>query len=108
MITGIEIEVMEREIKARLDALLAKLADLQQSATLQTAASDRAIKLWQAAHPDRSDVWPDQAQLLVWLLEQLDAMRAERDGLEARLRMANRLFLGSDREGDQLDGMAEW
>mgnify|MGYP003526878603 FL=1 len=104
MITGIEIEVMEREIKARLDALLAKLADLQQSATLQTAASDRAIKLWQAAHPDRSDIWPDQAALLVWLLEQLDAMRAERDGLRAQLATAAKLMRADDFD----DGMAEW
>lgn len=73
-------------VLAEAENLRAELTDLRHFATLQTAASDRAIKLWQAAHPDRSDVWPDQAKLLVWLLEQLDAMRAERDGLEARLR----------------------
>lgn len=87
------------------ESLLAELADLQSFAALQTAASDRAIKLWQAAHPDRSDVWPDQAKLLVWLLEQLDATRAERDGLEARLRTANQVVRWTN---DQQDGMAEW
>lgn len=65
--------------RSKAEGALAEVENLR-------AASDRAIKLWQAAHPDRSDIWPDQAALLVWLLEQLDAMRAERDGLAARLR----------------------
>ena len=35
------------------------------------AADMRAIKRWQAAGPDRELIWPDHADLCVWLLEQL-------------------------------------
>jgi len=102
-------EATERQKKE----LVAELADLRQFAALQTAASDRAIKLWQAAHPDRSDVWPDQAKLLVWLLEQLDAMRAERDRLKS-LRTAIIAYVAArDREENSseqalLDDLTIW
>lgn len=84
--------------RSKAEGALAEVENLR-------AASDRAIKIWQAAHPDRSDIWPDQAALLVWLLVQLDATRAERDGLAARLRTANQVM---GRMNDQQDGMAEW
>ena len=93
-----------RDIQER-QRLRADRAELQHSADLQTTASARAITLWQAAHPDRSDIWPDQAALLVWLLEQLDATRAERDGLAVRLRIVERVMGRTD---EQMDGMAEW
>jgi hypothetical protein len=40
---------------------------------LRWQADMRAIKLWQAAHPGNDLVWPDHADLVVWLLEQRDA-----------------------------------
>ena len=42
---------------------------------LRWNADMRAIKHWQAAHPGNDLVWPDHADLVVWLLEQLDALR---------------------------------
>lgn len=84
--------------RSKAEGALAEVENLR-------AASARAITLWQAAHPDRADIWPDQAELLVWLLEQLDALRAERDGLEARLRTVDRVMGRAD---EQDDGMAEW
>jgi hypothetical protein len=36
-------------------------------------ADMRAIDRWQAAHPGNDLVWPDHADLVVWLLEQLEA-----------------------------------
>lgn len=37
-------------------------------------ASRRATKRWQAAHPGNDLVWPDTADLIVWLMEQNDFM----------------------------------
>lgn len=49
--------------------------ELQQSFDLRWRASMRAIKRWQEAHPGSDLTWPDHADLVVWLLEQLDAAR---------------------------------
>jgi hypothetical protein len=42
---------------------------------LRWDADMRAIKRWQEAHPGNDMVWPDHADLVVWLLERLDATR---------------------------------
>jgi hypothetical protein len=44
----------------------------EQSFDLRWNADMRAIKRWQAAHPGKELVWPDHADLVVWLMEQLD------------------------------------
>jgi hypothetical protein len=41
-----------------------------QSFDLRWKADMRAIKRWQEAHPGNDLVWPDHADLVVWLLEQ--------------------------------------
>lgn len=35
-------------------------------------ADMRAIKRWQAGHPERELTWPSHEDLVIWLLEQLD------------------------------------
>lgn len=53
-----------------------ELAELRRSFDLRYAADMRAIKMWQErsnAEPGDDMVWPDHADLCVWLLEQLDA-----------------------------------
>jgi hypothetical protein len=42
---------------------------------LRWDADMRAIKRWQAAHPERGEVWPDHADMVVWLLDEWLAMR---------------------------------
>lgn len=49
--------------------------DLQATFDLRWKADMRAIKMWQAAHPGNELVWPDHADLVVWLLEQLEKQR---------------------------------
>lgn len=39
---------------------------------IRWAADMRAIELWHAAHPGNELVWPDHADLVVWLMEVLD------------------------------------
>lgn len=48
-----------------------RAAELQATFNLRWDADMRAIKRWQAA-TGRELVWPDHADLVVWLLEQLE------------------------------------
>ena len=45
------------------------------SKDLQWKARMRGIKRWQAAHPGNELMWPDQGDLIVWLLEELERQR---------------------------------
>lgn len=53
-----------------------KLAELEALFDMRWAADMRAIKRWQAAGTGRELTWPDHADLVVWLLEQLDVVDA--------------------------------
>ena len=53
-----------------------RIAELQASADLRWKADMRAIERWRAAHPDKELVWPDHADLCVWLMGELDALDA--------------------------------
>jgi hypothetical protein len=46
-------------------------AELTAYFNLRWEADMRAIKRWQAAHPGNELTWPDHADMVVWLLEQL-------------------------------------
>lgn len=74
------------ELKAESD-------DLQQTFDLRWKADMRAIKRWQEAHPGNDLVWPDHADLCVWLLEELAKVKAERDDVLGKLR---EYYVGGD------------
>lgn len=56
-------------LAARIVALEADLADLQRTFDLRWDADMRAVKRWRAGHPERDLIFPDRADLVVWLLE---------------------------------------
>lgn len=56
-----------RSRRDRQDAL-----DLQRTFDLRWNADRRAIKRWQEANPGREHVWPDHADLVVWLMDRHD------------------------------------
>jgi hypothetical protein len=56
---------------AALLAMAEECIELQATFDLRWKADMRAIKRWQEAHPDRKNVWPDHADMVVWLLEEL-------------------------------------
>ena len=49
--------------------------EVDETFDLRWDADMRAIKRWQDAHPGNDLVWPDHADMVVWLLEQLDEMK---------------------------------
>ena len=91
------IETIER----RLDAAALEQAEMQATFDLRWKADMRAIEMWQAAHPDRSEVWPDHADMVVWLLERADQVQAERDHEEL---VASQLQSDLDRSESEAAG----
>ncbi len=61
-----------------------QLADMHAIFDLRWDADMRAIRRWQAA-TGRDFTWPDHADLVVWLLEQLTATEARIATLEEEL-----------------------
>jgi hypothetical protein len=55
-----------------IDTLRNEVAELRATFDLRWKADMRAIKMWQEAHPGKELVWPDHADLVVWLMEQLN------------------------------------
>lgn len=86
--------VGERNKLAEANAKLkADNKEMGQSFDLRWAASRRATEMWQAANPGNDLVWPDHADLCVWLLGQLASAREMRKRLDRRIRnqrIANR------------------
>lgn len=70
----------------------AEVAALQQTFDLRWQADMRAIKRWQAANPGNDLTFPDRADMVVWLLEQDDKLRTERDKYQRRSEVAERAF----------------
>ncbi len=63
-------------LECRAMALRAEVDELQQSFDLRWEADMRAIKRWhEAGNPELT--WPDHADLVVWLLEQLKCSQAD-------------------------------
>lgn len=59
------------------DSLREECMALRHVFDLQWKADQRAITLWQAAHPGNDMVWPDRCDMVVWLMEQLTIQRGE-------------------------------
>jgi len=48
-----------------------EIEELQGCFDIRWKADMRAIKMWQAAHPGSENIWPDHAEMVLWLMEQL-------------------------------------
>ena len=64
------------------DKLRERVRKLQVSLDLQWNSALRAIKQWQAAHPDKANIWPDHKELLLWLMEEV---KNEREACAAHI-----------------------
>jgi hypothetical protein len=58
----------------KYEALEKELAEMKASFDLRWNADRRAIARWQAEHPEKGHVWPDHADMVVWLLDQNDKL----------------------------------
>lgn len=69
-------------IRQQLAEATAERDELQATFGLQWKADMRAIKLWQEAHPERKNIWPDRCNMVTWLMEQMDAADRARERCE--------------------------
>lgn len=70
-----------------IPAIRSQLDASEASNALFSACLDRALKLWQAANPDK-EFWPDGADNLAWVFDRLSATEnelAEAKGLLKRV-----------------------
>lgn len=89
---------------AVIDALLSanremeeKIAENQASFDLRWKADMRGIKRWQDEKPTERELkWPDHADLVVWLLDKLDAVDSENAKGNARWLWAKPILQGDD------------
>lgn len=65
-------ELQVQQLAGEKEALKAECAELNRVFELQWDADQRAIKMWRQAHPGHDHVWPDRANMVVWMLEQWD------------------------------------
>lgn len=77
MLTGAISEMRrKRQNTTVLSEALAEIRELRATFSLQWDANMRGIKAWQAAHPGNDLVWPDQAKMVEWLLNEITRLRA--------------------------------
>jgi hypothetical protein len=66
------VESVQRNL-GKIHELKKELLGWEERFNLYYLATMRGIKMWQAEHPERGElVWPDQGELICWLIEQLD------------------------------------
>jgi hypothetical protein len=53
--------------------------EVEHTLDLIRASDDRAIRMWQEAHPDQKNIWPDRGKMIFWLMERLDHIRGVED-----------------------------
>lgn len=70
---GVRPHAWQKRVNDLIRALRDERNELQQIFDTRWAADMRAIEQWQKAHPGNDLVWPDHADLVVWLLGQIEA-----------------------------------
>jgi hypothetical protein len=73
-------EIQMSHLRNEMQAARDERDDLQRVFDLQWKADQRAIKRWQEAHPGNDLVWPDRADMVVWLMEERAALSAGERG----------------------------
>jgi hypothetical protein len=65
-------EIQMSHLRAELNAAKEEKDELEGLFDLQWEADQRAVKRWREAHPGNELVLPDRADMVVWLMEQLE------------------------------------
>lgn len=85
-----EWEVLAFAAVNALPDLLDETEDYRAFFELRWDADLRAIKRWQDAHPGGELVWPDHADLVIWLLDRIERLEAV---AEAALPLTRRTYV---------------
>lgn len=60
------------KLKHNLELAQYRIKDQEKTFDLRWKADQRAIKMWQEEDPNRENIWPDHADMVVFLLHKLD------------------------------------
>lgn len=71
--------------RARVAELESEIDEYERTFKFRWRADQRAIKRWQEANPGNDLVWPDHADLVIWLSEEARCSAARIAELEAAL-----------------------
>lgn len=71
-------------------ALIEEMKERDRSFEIHWNCSQRAIKEWQKNHPGNDLVWPDQARLMVWLMEQIAFAKTALSFADEQLNLSER------------------
>ena len=76
---GADVKVLTEHIKKcpkhPMRELENELTELRNTFSLRWNADRRAIKLWQKDHPGQENIWPDHADLVIYLLNKIDLLQ---------------------------------
>lgn len=82
------VEELKEQLRRKnqiIRMLRSQLKEMHASFELRWDADRRAIKIWHTAHADKTNIWPDQADLCVWLMDQLEEWKTENAKLKSEL-----------------------
>ena len=83
-----ETEEANALLMASAPKMKAELEEMQATFDLRWKADQRAIKRWQEAHPGNDLTWPDHADMVVWLLGEVERLSSLADSLGEDLQNA--------------------
>lgn len=78
------------DLIAECERLRAEIETHDASFNLRWRADQRAIKCWQEAHPGNDLVWPDHADMVVWLMDECERMRHDLDRYSSSVQLMSR------------------
>ena len=83
--------------------------ELEKLFELQRRADIRAVELWRKMHPDKKLVMPDRCDMVVWLMDECDRLRAQTEAVQKAA--FNSLVKRADENdilGDALFAIKQW
>jgi len=94
--------------KDEIATLKEQVKELEVTLDLIHDADMRAIKMWQEAHPDKENMWPDQAMMVCWLMERMRELEAERNLLKSDLDKVERGYDEVSQRRDETVAMCDY
>ena len=94
--------------KDEIATLKEQVKELEVTLDLIHDADMRAIKMWQEAHPDKENMWPDQAMMVCWLMERVRELEAERNLLKSDLDKVERGYDEVSQRRDETVAMCDY
>lgn len=94
----------------KLEAEIERLREYEASFQMHWDADQKGIKLWQEAHPGSDLTWPDHAEMVAWMLGEIERLREDLSYAKQELMFAQALAVqtaGLDGDAKRSDALEE-